>query len=177
MKFVFAARACAACSLVVAGLASTSAWAASAHIPEGTVFPIRIDDKLSSRTNTEGDRFTITLCDEVKLPDGTVIPPGYKGVGEVTDAERNGMMGKAGTLNIRLDYIKIGDIRVQVRGNKGQEGHGSVASVVALTVLFGPVGLIAKGHNVDIKKGQQMTVYVDADTDVPTPLAAPPADD
>ena len=147
------------------------------HVPEGTDIPIRIEEKLSSKTNTEGDRFTITMSDEVKLPSGVVIPAGYKGVGEVTEAEKNGMLGKAGTLNVRFDYIKIGDVRMRLRGSKGQEGKGGVGTVVVLTVLFGPLGLLVKGHNVEVKKGQEMTVYVDQDTDVPVPLAPPPRDD
>lgn len=148
-----------------------------AQVPEGTEIPIRIDEKLSSKTNTEGDRFTITLADDVKLPSGLLIPAGYKGVGEVTDAEKNGMLGKAGSLNVRFDYIKIGDARVRLRGSKGQEGKGGTGTVVVLTVLFGPLGLLAKGHNVEVKKGQEMTVYVDQDTDIAVPLPPPPADE
>ncbi len=174
MRYVCSGRVIAASLMLCGTLASAPAWAATVHVPEGTDFPIRFEDQLSSKTNTEGDRFTITLCDQVKLPDGTIIPAGYKGVGEVTDAEKNGMLGKAGTLNVRLDYIKIGDMRVMLRGSRGKEGKGSVASVVALTVLFGPLGLIAKGHNVVVKKGQEMTVFVDQDTDIPLPLALPP---
>ena len=174
MRSMLFGRFGAASLLLFASVAAAPAWAATAHVPEGTDFPIRFEDALSSKTNTEGDRFTITLADQVKLPDGTIIPAGYKGVGEVTDAEKNGMLGKAGTLNVRLDYIKIGDIRVMLRGSRGKEGKGSVASVVALTILFGPLGLIAKGHNVVVKKGQEMTVFVDQDTDLPTPLALPP---
>ncbi len=149
-------------------------WAEGVHVPEGTEFPIRFDDSLSSKTNSEGDRFTISLADDVKLPDGTVLPAGYKGVGEVTAAEKNGMLGKAGSLNVRFDYIKVGDVRIRVRGSKGKEGNGAVGSVVVLTVLFGPLGLIKKGHNVEIKQGQQMTAYVDEDAVLPMPVASPP---
>jgi hypothetical protein len=162
-----------ACTAICSGVA----WAASVHVPEGTELPIRIDDALSSKTNTEGDRFTISLADDVKLSDGTVIPAGYRGVGEVVAAEKNGMLGKPGTLNVRFDYIKVGDARIHIRGSKGKEGGSGVGTVVVLSVLFGPLGLIAKGHNVEIKKGQQMVAFVDQDTDLDEPLAKPPADE
>ena len=158
-------------------MCSSAAWAATVHVAEGTEFPIRFDDGLSSKTNSEGDRFTISLADDVKLSDGTVIPAGFRGVGEVVSAEKNGMLGKPGTLNVRFDYIKIGDVRVHIRGSKGKEGNSGVGTVVVLTVLFGPLGLIAKGHNVEIKKGQQMVAYVDQDTDLDAPLAKPPAEE
>lgn len=175
MKIGEFARASAASVLFCGTLMVGSAWAQTVHIAEGTEFPVRFDDALSSKTNTEGDRFTISLADQVALPGGTVIHEGYRGVGEVTQAEKSGMLGKAGTLNVRFNYIKIGDVRVPLRGSKGKEGKGSVGSVVALTILFGPLGLIAKGHNVQVKQGQEMTAYVDADVEVPEPLAPPPS--
>ena len=183
MNSKLAACASGALMLFVANIAAAQSAPVAApspqmlHVPEGTDIPIRIEEKLSSKTNSEGDRFTITLSDEVKLPSGMVIPAGYKGVGEVTEAEKNGMLGKAGSLNVRFDYIKIGDVRIRLRGSKGQEGKGGTGTVVVLTVLFGPLGLLAKGHNVEVKKGQEMTVFVDQDTDVPAPLAPPPRDD
>jgi hypothetical protein len=35
---------------------------------------------------------------------------------------------------------------------------------VALTVLFGPIGLIKHGKNVDIPAGTPLVAYVDQDT-------------
>jgi hypothetical protein len=144
------------------------------HIPEGTEVSVRFDQTVSSATASEGDRFPITLNDDVKLADGTVIPEGYKGVGEVTVAEKRGMMGKAGQLNVRFDYIRIGDTKVRLRGSKGQEGQGAVGATVVLTVLFGPLGLIKHGKDVVIQPGQTITAYVDSDTELATPLAPPP---
>jgi hypothetical protein len=34
---------------------------------------------------------------------------------------------------------------------------------VALTVLFGPIGLIKHGKNVEIRAGSPLTAYVDQD--------------
>jgi hypothetical protein len=34
---------------------------------------------------------------------------------------------------------------------------------VALTVLFGPIGLIKHGKNVEVKAGTPLTAYVDDD--------------
>jgi hypothetical protein len=70
------------------------------------------------------------------------------------------MMGKAGELNVRLDYLKAGDVKVRLRGAKGKEGESGTGAAVALTVLFGPIGLIKHGSNIDIKKGTTMKVYV-----------------
>jgi hypothetical protein len=73
------------------------------------------------------------------------------------------MMGKAGELNMRLEHLKAGDVRVRLRGSKGKEGEGKEGATVALTVLFGPIGLIKHGKNVEIKAGTPLAAFVDQD--------------
>ncbi len=145
---------------------------AQAKMPEGTELALRLDEKLSSKTNSTGDRFGFSLASDLKLADGAVIPAGCKGVGEVTQANKSGMFGKGGALNVKFDYLKVGDVRVQLRGTKGNEGKGSVGSVVALTALFGVAGFFVHGHNVEVLPGQAMTAYVDQDTVIHLPLSA-----
>lgn len=89
---------------VTPSAASTPAPAAKIKIPEGTELRIRFNDALSSATNKDGDEFSIELDDDVTLSDGTNIRAGYCGKGEITGAEKKRMLGKAGELNMRLDY-------------------------------------------------------------------------
>jgi hypothetical protein len=138
---------------------------------------VRFNDELSSGRNSAGDFFSITLDEDVTLPDGTVLKRGYRGKGEVTQAKHKGMMGQAGEMNVRLDYLKVGDTRVHLRANRGGEGDGAMGATVALTVLFGPLGLLKHGHDIEIHRGQTLTAYVDQDCTVTAPIAAPPTDD
>lgn len=156
--------------------APTLASAAPAKVPEGTEMLIRFNDQLSSGSNSQGDQFSITLDEDVTLPDGTLIKRGYRGKGEVTDAKKKGYMGKAGEMNIRLNYLKVGDARIRLRANKGGEGQGAMGATIALTVLFGPLGLLKRGHDIEIKAGQTITAFVDEDTSVEIPLAPPPVE-
>jgi hypothetical protein len=146
------------------------------HISEGTEMRIRIDDRLSSGNNVDGDTFAITLVEPVTV-DGVTIPSGYHGKGEVVQAKKKGMMGQGGELNIKLDYLRIGDTRVHLRGQKGGEGDGAMGATVALTVLFGPLGLLKHGHDMTINKGQELTAYVDQDVNLDGGLPKPPLDD
>lgn len=82
----------------------------------------------------------------------------------VTNAKKAGMMGKGGELNIRLEHRKVGDTKVRLRGSKERQGDDKVGTAVALTVLFGPVGLLKHGKNIDVKAGTPITAYVDEDT-------------
>ena len=69
------------------------------------------------------------------------------------------MMGKAGEPNMRLHYLIVGDTRLKLRGTKGKEGQGKQGTAIALIVLFGPIGLIKHGKNVDIKEGTPLRAY------------------
>jgi hypothetical protein len=89
-----------------------------------------------------------------------VAKAGSHAFGEVTKAEKSGMMGKAGELSLRLNYLKIPDGKIQLRGTKGKEGQSGATGAVVLTVLFGPIGLIKHGKNVEIKKGQSLHAFV-----------------
>jgi hypothetical protein len=162
-----------------AALAAVLLWApslafAGVKVPEGTEMVVRLNDNLSSGTSTEGDQFSITLQEPVKLPDGTLLKAGYRGRGEVVKAKKKGFAGQGGELNIRINYIRIGDTRIRLRANKGGEGQGAMGATVALAVLFGPLGLLKHGHDVEIKAGQTLTAYVDADADLDAPVEPPP---
>lgn len=125
------------------------------------------DEDLSSKTAAEGDPVVLVLTDDVKVGDVVVAKAGCKAFGEVTHAEKAGMMGKPGDLSIRLDYMKVGDVKVKLRGTKGKEGESGTTATVALTVLFGPIGLIKHGKNIDIKKGTSLKAYVADDIGLP----------
>ena len=135
-----------------------------------------MDDPLSSKTSSAGDMFAFRTTEAIRLSDGTVLPQGYRGRGEVTDVEKKGMLGKAGHLNIRLNYIKIGDVHLRLRRSTGAEGKSGVATTVALSLIVTPLFLMHHGADAIIPKGQTMTAFVDEDTDIPLPIALPRGD-
>ena len=150
-------------------LAQTATPVQSTAVPnkvvlkEGTDVKLRFADELSSKTAAEGDPVNLILDEDLRVGDVLVARSGCKATGSVTNAKKAGMMGKAGELNMRLEHLKVGDQRVRLRGSKGKEGEGKVGTAVALTVLFGPIGLIKHGKNVEVKPGTPLTAYVDQD--------------
>jgi hypothetical protein len=132
-------------------------------LKEGSEVKLKFADDLSSKTATEGDPVNLILDEDIKVGDVVVAKAGCKAVGTITNAKKAGMMGRAGELNMRLEHLKVGDDRVKLRGSKGKEGQGKEGTAVALTVLFGPIGLIKHGKNVEVKAGTLLTAYVDDD--------------
>jgi len=138
-------------------------------LKDGSDIHLKFAEAITSKTATEGDPVNLLLDQDLKIGDVVVAKAGAKAVGTITHAKKAGMMGKAGELNMRLEYILIGDDRVHIRGSKGKEGEGKEGTAVALTVLFGPLGLIKHGKNVEVKEGTPLLAYMDQDYTVPTP--------
>lgn len=150
---------------VAASLASSPVAASVERVvlKEGTEVPLVFAAALTSKTAVDDDTVNMTLAEDLKVGDVIVVKKGAPAVATVTSAKKAGMMGRPGELSIRLEYLKSDDQRLHLRGNKGKEGEGKVGATVALTVLFGPIGLIKHGKNVEIPEGTPLTAFVDQD--------------
>src|SRR5271156_1068201 len=146
---------------------TASATGATYILHDGDDVSLKFDQDLSSKTAAEGDPVNFVLDGDLKVGDVVVAKSGSKAVGEVTQAHKAGMMGKPGELSVRIDYLRVGATKVHLRGSKGKEGANATTSTVVLTVLFGPIGLIKHGHDIDIKAGSPLKVFVADDTPLP----------
>ena len=132
-------------------------------LKEGSDVSLKFAQDLSSKTANDDDPVSLVLDQDLKIGDVVVVKAGAKAVGTITHAKKAGMMGKAGELNMRLDYLITDEGHLRLRGTKGKEGESKTGATVALTVLFGPIGLIKHGKNVEIKQGTPLLVYADED--------------
>ena len=132
-------------------------------LKEGEEVNLKFAQPLSSKTAAPDDSVEFVLAEELKVGDVIVAPAGSKAVGTVSNAHKAGMMGKGGELNVRLDYLKTDAGRIRLRGSRGREGEGKVGATIALTVLFGPIGLIKKGKDIEVKEGTPLKVFVSED--------------
>jgi len=139
-------------------------------LPEGTEVYLTFDDDLSSKTSHEGDQVELTLAEDITVGNVVVAKAGAKAVGEVSSAEKSGMLGKGGDLSIRLDYLKSGGYRIHLRGTKGSSGKDSVGGTIGLMMICTICGILHHGKEVKIQKGQKLTVYVSDDIALP-PMA------
>jgi hypothetical protein len=136
-------------------------------LKEGTEVQLRFTEELSSKTAKIDDPVTLALDEDIKIGDITVARAGSKATAAVSAARKSGMMGRAGELAIRIDSLKVGTTKIALRGTKNREGEGKVGTAVVLTVLFGPLGLIKHGKNVELKAGTPLIAYVADDISLP----------
>jgi hypothetical protein len=130
---------------------------------EGTLVPLNFAAALDSKTAHVGDTVEFQLDNDLKVGNAIVVAKGAHAVATVSEAQRAGMMGKPGELSVQIQYLQVGSNHVRIRGTQGREGNSKTGATVALTVLFGPIGLIKHGKNVVIPAGTPLTAYVDQD--------------
>jgi hypothetical protein len=130
---------------------------------EGIQVPLKFATDLTSKTANEGDPVEFLLDDDLKVGESIVVSKGAHAVATVSNAKKAGMMGKPGELSVQIQYLVSGSNHVRIRGSKGRQGDGKTGATVALTVLFGPIGLIKHGKNVEIPAGTPFTAYIDQD--------------
>jgi hypothetical protein len=135
-------------------------------LADGTDVYLAFDEDLSSKTSNEGDTVAFVLTEDLKVGDVVVAKTGAKAVGEITNAQKAGMLGKAGELNMRLDYLKAGTVKVHLRGTKGGEGKSGVGGAIALSLLVSPLFLLMKGKEIKVAKGTALHAYVAEDISV-----------
>jgi predicted DNA-binding antitoxin AbrB/MazE fold protein len=136
-------------------------------LKEGTEVKLKLRDRLTSKTAVEGEAVNLILEQDLKVGSLTVAKSGSVAVGTITHADKAGMVGRPGGLGVRLEYLKTDDSTIRLRGAQGKQGKGKEGTAVALTVLFGPVGLIKHGRNAELRAGTPVVAYVDQGTDLP----------
>ena len=68
---------------------------------------LKFAQSLTSKTAVEGDPVSLVLDEALKVGENTVAKAGAKAIGTVTHTKRAGMMGKAGELNVKLEYLIV----------------------------------------------------------------------
>lgn len=167
-------------SLLLAMFTASMAMA-QVTIPDGTRIRVRLEENLSSGTSEMGQTVDFSVTQEVKVGDAIVIANGARATGSVVKVEPKRRMGKAGQLDFSIERVQMVDgnwLSVRYTPNKNSgKGSGATAGVTAgiLAVVFlpaAPLGLLVKGHDVEINKGRTYEVFADESTYVAQAMAA-----
>jgi len=136
-------------------------------LPDGTEFTVVTTEEISSKTASEGDPLTFKVLEDVKIDGQVVIAKDTLVKGVVANAKKAGMMGKGGSLGIRVESTTtVDNQKLKLLSSKGKEGEDKTGTTVALVVLFGPLGFLKHGKNAQIKPGTQIKVYADEEKKV-----------
>jgi hypothetical protein len=139
-------------------------------VPEGTEFSISTVDEITSKSANKDDVVAMRADEPVVIGNQVVIPKGAFVRASVADVKRAGHFGHAGTLSLKIESTTAVDgQKIPLRASKASAGDSHLGATVALTVLFGPLGLLKHGNDVKYPAGTKVTVYTDQATTVKVP--------
>ena len=153
-------------------------------LKEGTEVKLKFAQKLSSRSAVIGDPVELVLDEDLKVGDAVVARKGARARGTVLlGKESEKKRAGAHKLAIRLEYLKAGDTRVKLRGERAAQGKTNKGAAVGLTLAFGLSGLLfaLSQKHFEIQEGTPVSCYVAEDVELkaapeasPSPPPAPP---
>ena len=134
---------------------------------EGTAVKLKLLHSLNSKTVVVDDPLNFSVAEDVVVNGKTVVKAGAVSIGRVRKAKPARTLGRGAELALDMQYMRVGRIRVPLRGSQARRGEGKKGDVVALVVVFGLSGLIKHGSEIEVKEGSIFTAYVDQDTNLP----------
>ena len=103
-------------------------------IVPGTVLTVTIDQSISTKENSPGDRFAASLAEPVTVDGDEVLPAGTKASGTVTQAESAGRVKGSAVLALTIDSITVHGKKYSVETNSFEEagkGRGKRTAIGA----------------------------------------------
>ena len=132
---------------------------AAQSVPEGTAVRLMVLRELTSRTAKSGDRFKLRVDEAIAVNGRTLVPIGATAWGEITTVEKNGALGKGGSLAARLLYIQLEDGNVPLTGDLRNKSSGNGTALGVAVLSFGLFGLLNAGDSGRLKAGDIFTAY------------------
>ena len=141
-------------------------------LSEDTPVRLKLTRTMSSADAKVNDKVDFEVLEDVKLGDVIVIKQGGMAIATVTEAQPKRRMGRAGKLNMNIDYIQLVDgekapLRAVKGGSGGNHTGAMTGAIVATSILFFPAApffLFMHGKDITIPKGTEITAYLAADT-------------
>jgi len=92
-----------------------SAPTGNAVLPANTEIVLETTQEITTKGKTwsEGDKFKLSVVDDVMLGEYIVIPRGTPAFGRINWMTSKGMFGKSGKMDIELEHLELGGRRIK----------------------------------------------------------------
>jgi PEGA domain len=140
-------------------------------LEDSTPVKMRINRTVSSGDSKVGETVDFEVLQDISVNGTLVIPKGGLAYATITEAQAKRRMGRAGKLDINIDYVKlVSGEKAALRAIKEVQGGshvvGMTAGIVATSLVFFPAApffLFMHGKDITIPKGTEITAYVNGD--------------
>lgn len=140
-------------------------------LQNGTPIRLVLEENLSSADTRTGQEVAFKVIDDVIVNGYLIIPHGALAKGTITEAQAKRRMGKAGKLNVNIDYAVMANgehaALSAVKNTKGGGHGGAVTTGVVLTAIVfwpaAPLFLLMHGKDITIPEGTEITAFTNGD--------------
>jgi len=138
-------------------------------LKEGTSVNLKLAQKLSAKGAFVGEPVELILAEDLKVGDAVVAKKGTRVLGTVVAGkESEKKRNEAHQLLMRVDFLKAGEAKIKLRGEKAAEGKRNKDAMVAGTIILGVSGLLmTSGKHYEMPEGSPVIAYVDEDIELP----------
>src|SRR5207247_2515725 len=141
-------------------------------LAEDTPVRLKLSRTMSSHDAKVDEKVDFEVIEDVKIGEVVVVQHGGMAIATVTEAKPKGRMGKAGKLNMNIDYVQLisgekAPLRAVKGGSGGSHTGAMTGAIVATSILFFPAApffLFMHGKDITIPKGTEITAYIAGDT-------------
>lgn len=126
----------------------------SSVLPMFTPVMVALDEGISTETHKVGERFTVTVVEDVAVDGIPVISKGARGFGEITFASGNGAFGKPGIIGLSLRSLDVDGRAIILDGRYREEGREQDASAAVAMYVAGPLSALVRGKDSAIEAGR-----------------------
>ncbi len=146
-------------------------------VPALSLVTLRVDNAISSKTAKRGDRFAVTMLNEISVDGVIVVPRGSRGEGEVVHSAGTGFGGRAGELLVAARFLTVGSEKLPLQSFRiGKAGVNNTDAAVILALGAGVIGAVASmfvtGTSAEIPAGQIAIAKTAQAFSVPRPAVA-----
>ncbi|GAA0335230.1 hypothetical protein GCM10009087_51990 [Sphingomonas oligophenolica] len=133
-----------------------------AVLPSNTELLLRLNSEVNSKKIKVGQRFDLTVANDVMLGTVIVIPRGTPAVGEVTYRTGKGAFGKSAKIEVDMRSIQLGGQIIPITGHYREEGNGNTGAAVGAVVAVGVFGAFVTGHSAILQQGREFKAFTTA---------------
>src|SRR5216683_654733 len=141
-------------------------------LAEDTPVRMKLTRTMSSSDAKVNDKVDFEILEDVRVGDVIVIQHGGIAIATVTEAQPKRRMGRAGKLNMNIDYVQLvsgekASLRAVKGGSGGSHTGAMTGAIVATSIVFFPAApffLFMHGKDITIPKGTEISAYVAGDT-------------
>ncbi len=142
--------------------------AEKAILKGGTFIPVRLAQNINGNINSQGETIFFEVLENIKVNGLIVVDKGTFVKGKITNAESRKSLGKAGKLSLEARNLNAvdGSLIEVVREPMSSEGRKRTGATVAHVIMWGPLGLFAKGRAARVMLDTEYDIEVRSDIEI-----------